>query len=87
MRQSQTYRRGKQKGMQIDPDAYNTYRTGVALRIQRRTKGRIRGFDAWQLAAIPAFVMWLFRKPRAFFKKRKMDKKLRKKLAESNSDS
>ncbi len=81
---SQTYRRSR-KSITIDPDALYTYRTGVALRIQRRSKNRIRGIDAWQLAAVPAFFMWLFRKPRAFFKKRKMDRKLRKALAKSNS--
>jgi hypothetical protein len=87
MRQSQTYRRSKQKGMQIDPDAFYTYRTGVALRIQRKTKGKIRGIDAWQLSAIPAFILWAFRKPRAYFKRKKVDRRLRKKLAESNSNS
>lgn len=81
---SQTYRRSK-KSITIDPDAFYTYRTGVALRIQRRSKNRIRGIDAWQLAAVPAFFLWLFRKPRAFFKKRRMDRKLRRHLAKSNS--
>lgn len=84
MRQSQTYRRGK--GIDIDPNSYHTYRTGVAGRIIYRRRGRISMADAWQLAAIPAFFLWLFRRPINFFKRRRMDRKLRKKL-ESNSKS
>lgn len=78
MRQSQTYRRGK--GINIDPDSYRTYRIGVAGRIINRRRGLIKTEDAWQLAAIPACILWLFRKPINFFKRKKMDRILRKKV-------
>ena len=84
MRQSQTYRRS-QGELNIEPNAFDTYRTGVALRIQRKSKGRIHGIDAWQLAAIPAFFMWLFRKPRNYFKKRRVDRKMKRALSRTNS--
>jgi hypothetical protein len=42
--------------------------------------------DLWQLAALPAFFLWMFRRPIGFFKKRKMDRMLRKKIAKSNSN-
>ena len=83
MRQSQTYRRG-QPSAHIDPNDYNTYRLGVALRIQRRHKG-MKSVDAWQLAAIPAFFLWLFRKPAAWLKKRSVNRKLRKAVSRTNS--
>ena len=86
MRQSQTYRRSRQKGTEIDFSAYSTFRTGMAYRIQRKTHGRIRGLDAWQLAAIPAFVLWSIRKPWSFIKKRIADIKMRKALGKSNSN-
>lgn len=74
--------------MSIDPDAYDTYRNGVAFRIIRmRRNGRvITHYEAWQLAAIPAFFLWIFRKPINFFKRRKADRKLRRKL-ESNRNN
>lgn len=84
MRQSQTYRRN-QHNLNIDPNAYTTYRTGVALRIQRRSKGRIQGMDAWQLAAIPAWFMWLFRKPRTWLKRKAVDRKMRRQISRTNS--
>lgn len=84
MRQSQTYRRSS-KGISIDPNSYDTYRTGVALRIQRRSKGRIKGIDAWQLAAIPAWFMWLFRKPRTWLKRKAVDRRMRRKMSRTNS--
>ena len=84
MRQSQTYRRKKYSDTKIDPNAYYTYRNGVAYRLLRKSRGRMTPQDAWQLAAIPAFFLWLFRGPIYFFKKRKMDRAIRKKLAGSN---
>lgn len=82
---SNTYRRSK-KPITIDTNALSTYRTAVALRIQRRSKGRIRGRDAWELAAPGGFILWLFRKPIAFFKKRRVDKALKRQLNKSNSE-
>ena len=84
MRQSQTYRRKKYSDMDIDPDKYETYRNGVAIRILRRHRGRISRQDAWQLAAIPSFFLWVFRGPIHFFKKMKVDRAIRRKLAGSN---
>jgi hypothetical protein len=83
MKQSHTYRRGKE--INIDPNALTTYQYGVAMRIQKRTRGRIRGRDALELAIVPAFFLWLFRKPRAYFKKKRIDRKLRKKFGGTNS--
>lgn len=83
MRQSHTYRRGKD--INIDPNALETYQYGVAMRIQKRTRGRIRGRDALALAKLPAFFLWLFRNPRAYFKKKRIDRKLRKKFGGTNS--
>lgn len=85
MRQSQTYRRKKYGDMNIDPDKYETYRQGVAFRILRKRRGRISTRDAWQLAAIPAFFLWAFRGPVHFFKKKKIDRTIRRKLAGSNN--
>lgn len=72
--------------MKIDPNDYNTYRSGVAYRIVRRHKGRINHRDAWELAAVPAFMLWIFRRPYQWFKKRKADRLIRKKLKRSNSN-
>lgn len=83
MRQSHSYRR-KNAGRDIDPNDYNTYRNGVAFRIIRRNRGRLTPHDAWQLAAIPAFFLWLFRRPISFFKKRKADRIIKRKLAKTN---
>lgn len=85
MRQSQTYTRGKQGRIEIDPDSFETYQRAVALRIVRKTRGRVRGQDALQLAQVRAFFLWLFRKPRAFFKKRRMDRKIRRAVRRTNS--
>lgn len=87
MRQSQTYRRGKHNDVEVDPNKYETYRNGVAFRILRRNRGRMTPYDAWQLAAIPAFFLWLFRGPVHYFKKKKVDRAIRKKLARSNKHS
>lgn len=84
MRQSQTYRRKNYSDMNIDPNDYATYRTGVAYRIIRRHRGRISKQDAWQLAAIPAFFLWAFRGPIHYFKKMKVDRAIRRKVAGSN---
>ena len=86
MRQSQTYRR-KNGSINIDPDDYNTYRNGVAFRIIRKRRGRVSHYEAWQMAAIPAFFMWLFRKPVGFLKRRKADRKIRHKLDKSNNNT
>lgn len=83
MRQSQTYRRGK--NVSIDPNSYRTYRIGVAGRIINRRRGQIRMMDAWQLAAVPAFILWLFRGPINFFKRRKVARRISKKM-KSNSN-
>lgn len=85
MKQSQTYRRGQKHGGQIDFHAYETYRMGVAMRILRRRRNKINMQDAWQLSAIPAFVLWVFRGPILFFKRKKADRRIRAKLAKSNS--
>lgn len=77
MRQSQTYRRGQHNDVSVDPNKYITYRIGVAHRLAK--KHRLKKTDAWQLAVIPAFFMWLFRKPISYFKRRKIDKMLDKK--------
>ena len=82
MKQSRTYRRGKEG--KIDPNSYRTYRIGVAGRIIRRHHGHMRMMDAWQLAAIPAFILWLFRGPVNFFKRRKVARRISKKM-KSNS--
>lgn len=84
MRQSQTYRRKKYSDVNIDPNKYETYRNGVAFRILRRGRGRITRYEAWQLAAIPAFFLWVFRGPVNFLKKRKMDRAIKRKVAGSN---
>lgn len=86
MRQSQTYRRGKNKDMTVDPNDYKTYRYGIAYRILRRHRGGIHMEDAWQLAAIPAFFYWLFRGPIGFFKRRKADRMIKRKLNKSNNN-
>ena len=83
---SRTYQRKKSGGLNIDPDAYETYRNGVAFRILRKRHGEISHYEAWQMAAIPAFFLWTFRGPIQFFKRRKTDRMLRKKL-KSNSNS
>lgn len=85
MRQSKSYWKRRGSAVELDSNALETYKIGVALRIQKRTHGRIRGTDALQLAIIPAFFLWLFRKPRAFFKRRKIDRKIRHKLSGTNS--
>ena len=85
MKQSQSYRRGQKGNFVIDPNSYNTYRIAVAGRIIRRRRGWIKTQDAWQLAAIPAFFHWLFRKPVSFFKTRKMRRAIDKKI-KSNSN-
>ena len=86
MIQSHTYRRKKSGGINIDPDKMDTWRSGVAMRIMRKGRGRIKRQDAWQLAAIPAFFLWLFRGPIGFFKRKKVDRKIRHKLDKSNSN-
>ena len=85
MRQSHTYTRGKQGRIEIDPDSFETYQKAVALRIVRRTKGRIHGKDALQLAQPRAFFLWLLRKPRTFFKKWKMGRKIQRAVKRTNS--
>lgn len=85
MRQSQTYRRGQKGGSTIDPNKYFTYRMGVAARLHKKAP-ELDAYDLWQLSALPAFFLWILRKPISFFKKRKLDRKMRKKLAKSNSD-
>lgn len=84
MRQSQTYRRKKYSDVDIVPNKYETYRNGVAYRILRRHRGRLTARDAWQLAAIPAFFLWIFRGPIHFFKKMRVDRSIKRKLAGSN---
>lgn len=84
MRQSQTYRRKKYSDVKIDPNKYETYRNGVALRLLRKSRGRLTRYEAWQLAAIPAFFRWIFRGPIHFFKKKKVDRTIKRKLAGSN---
>ena len=84
MRQSQTYRRKKYSDVNIDPNDFGTYRNGVAYRLLRKNRGRMTPRDAWQLSAIPAFFLWLFRGPIHFFKKIKVDRAIRRKLARSN---
>lgn len=84
MRQSQTYRRKKYSDTKIDPNAYYTYRNGVAYRLLRKSRGGMTPQDAWQLAAIPSFFLWLFRGPIRFFKKKKVDRAIKRKLARSN---
>ena len=84
MRQSQTYRRKKYSDVDIDPNKYETYRSGVAFRLMRKSRGRMTQRDAWQLAAIPAFFLWAFRGPVHHFKKKKMDRAIKRKLAGSN---
>jgi len=86
MRQSQTYRRAQKGNYVLDPDKYSTYRNGVAWRIIRKNHGGITPHDAWQLAAVPAFFLWVFRGPIGFFKRRRADRVLRKKL-KSNSNN
>lgn len=83
---SRTYQRTRKGGLNIDPDAYATYRNGVAFRILRRRRGGISHYDAWQLAAIPAFFLWAFRGPINFFKRRKADRRLRKKLKSNRNN-
>lgn len=85
MRQSQTYRRKKYGEMVVDPDKYETYRQGVAYRILRKRRGRISPHEAWQLAAVPAFFLWVFRGPIRFFKKKRIDRAIRRKIAGSNN--
>lgn len=82
---SRTYQRKRSGGLKIDPDDYNTYRNGVAFRIIRKRQEEITPYEAWQLAAIPAFFLWAFRKPINHFKRKKADRMLRKKM-ESNSN-
>jgi hypothetical protein len=83
---SRTYQRTRKGGLTIDPDAYETYRIGVAFRILRRRHGNISRYDAWQLAAIPAFFLWVFRGPINFFKRRKADRRLRNKLKSNRNN-
>jgi len=87
MRQSQTYRRGQGGNYVLDPSKYSTYRNGVAWRILRKQRGGLTPYEAWQLAAVPAFFLWVFRGPIGFFKRRRADRILRKKLEKSNSNS
>jgi len=82
---SRTYQRKRSGGLNIDPDDYNTYRNGVAFRILRKRRGAISHLDAWQLAAIPAFFLWVFRGPIGFVKRRNADRKLRRRI-KSNSN-
>lgn len=84
MRQSQTYRRKKYSDVNIDPNDYGTYRNAIAYRIMRKRHGNISRLDAWQLAAVPAFFLWLFRGPIHYFKKKKVDRAIKRKLAGSN---
>ena len=86
MRQSQTYRRKQKGNVDIDPNDIETYRYGYALRIVRKSRGRIGKRDAYQLAAIPAFFHWRFRKPISFLKKRRVRRKIDKKLDKSNRE-
>ena len=74
----------KEEGFKLDPDDYFTYRNGVAYRLLR--KHRMTHYEAWQIAAIPAFFLWAFRRPIAFFKRRKADRLIRRRL-ESNRES
>ena len=85
MRQSQTYRRGQKGNATIDPNKYITYRMGVAARLHKREPA-LDSYDLWQLSAVPAFFLWILRRPIGFFKRRKLDRKMRKKLAKSNSN-
>lgn len=86
MRQSQTYRRTKGSFV-LDPDKYSTYRNGVAWRIIRKNPGGLSPHDAWQLAAVPAFFLWVFRGPIGFFKRRRANRILRKKLKSNSNES
>ena len=86
MRQSQTYRKSQKGNYVMNPDKYDTYRNGMAWRILRKNRGEISPHDAWQLAAVPAFFLWIFRGPIGFFKRRKADRMLRKKLEKSNNN-
>ena len=85
MRQSQSYRRGQKNDYVMDPSKYSTYRNGVSWRILRRHRGKLSPYEAWQLAAVPAFFLWVFRGPLSFFKRRRADRMLRRKL-KSNSN-
>ena len=87
MRQSQTYRRKKSGEMNIDPNNINTFRSAVAYRIMRKSRRGMSMMDAWQLAAVPSFILWLFRGPYYFFKKKDADRKMRRKLARSNRNT
>ena len=87
MRQSQTYRRKRYSDVEVDPNKYETYRNGVAYRLLRKSRGRMTPRVAWQLAAIPSFFLWLFRGPIHFFKKKKVDRAIKRKLARSNKHS
>ena len=87
MRQSQTYRRKQKGNVEIDPNDIDTYRYAYALRIMRRSRGRIGRRDAYQLAALPAFFHWIFRRPIAFFKKRRVRRKIDRRLNKSNKES
>ena len=86
MIQSQTYRRKQKGNVNIDPNDIDTYRYGYALRIMRRSRGRIGKRDAYQLAAIPGFLHWLFRRPIAFFKKQRVRRRIDRKLDKSNKE-
>ena len=79
MRQSQTYRRS-QKDFGIDYDSYKSYRMAVAMRILRKNRRTIGMEDAWQLAAIPASFLWVFRRPISFFKRKKVASSITRKL-------
>ena len=83
MRQSHTYSRSKKGRTEVDPNKLIFYRYGIAARMQKRR--RLTMYEAYQLAAIPAFFLWLFRRPIAFFKQKKVKRKLDKKLGKSNS--
>ena len=87
MRQSQTYIRKKYSDVNIDPNDYGTYRNAIAYRIIRKRHGDISRIDAWQLAAIPAFFLWALRGPIHFFKKKKVDRAIKRKLAGSNKQA
>lgn len=87
MRQSQTYRRKQGSDYVMDPSRYSTYRNGMAWRILRKQKGRLTPYEAWQLAAVPAFFLWAFRGPVSFFKRRRADRMLRRRLKSNNKPS
>lgn len=86
MRQSQSYwRKLRSSDRSVDLDSYEAFRSGLAWRIMLKSNGKIRSLDAWQIAAIPSFFLWIFRNPVSFFKKRKVAKSISRKM-KSNSN-